>query len=603
MKYKYYLGVGGIFLVILTLILWPTTADLDRLQEMYERGQHEAVCSQLERELKAKPDWHEARELLVKSAIQAGRVDIAVVHLAELRSAGSYIEIMTGQLDLRIGDNAPAPVFPDAAMETVRTIVEDNPDWAWVNSFYLGLLVKLERAEDISGALELMLMAKVQIFTAKIWQAWDMVALNADCAELWKVSTLLDGVTYHSWRERALLEILDMEMLTSLQEEFPGDPILAAGLAQHLQGREGLDYLKQWEQDYRISGNGYGYYSNAKASLLYQAESIGREDLNLVALNHILQVAIESIHEPEKCQILLGWLEERNTFLDYAAVVREASSERKPAMTILSPLLSPSERNQSLFREEGSQSNLSPDGSCLGVFTMEGTRIINLDNDSDVLLPGINSYVYWFWAANSKMAAVFKDGPIIIFNNKGEIVDQIELASEYYYPAGWQGNDILWIQPLSGRSIMVDFKEGEVQTSRYREVFPGSSGDLAWWGDQGEIVYQRGEEIVKLPQFLNFISWFPDGSGMLLKGDNRFQLWVDTQPKDLGIKGTFLGWRNDEEFYWLKSLGDDVQAGMLMGFNIRTGKITDYDMLGYWRAAAGKTVLGQGYGTVIYRLP
>lgn len=614
MKYKYGIGVGLVLVVVLALILWPSQLDLDRLREMYERGQYEAVYTQLERELMQKPHWHEARELLILSAMEAGRVDLALIHLAELVGAGESGEILEGQLDLWLSDNLPALKHADAAVEAARAGVEGNRDWSWIGNYYLGLLVRLERAEEIPGALEVVLAANGQSYAPHFAEAWRLVAEKSQFDDLWQISATLDSHSYNSWREYAVAEIDDWDKLQILQEQHHRDPILAAALAL-CHEQNGMDFLNDWEKANTVDDNCSDYYSAAKGRLLTEADEISPEDFAFVRPAHILQAAVESIDQESKLAIL-DWLEEQGHYVQEVSEIRGAG-RFEPILSLQAPFLSYSEQIKFWFWEELNHSPLSPDGICLGISTHEGVKINHLENSSEAHLQGFNRLTVWWWDQDSKRVAVTDGHSIEIFSSQGELVDKIELEAEVLYPLGWQGKDKLWIQAWMGspanpgRPILYDVESGEAQTSSYREVFPCPSGNLAWGGGRGEIVFQKGEKITKLPQFLKFISWLPDGSGLLLEGDNKLQLWVDEQ-QDLGLRGKFLGWRDAEEFYWAegRSSGGMIPAGplgpglsRLKSYNITTGEVKDYNLPGFWETAWADKAISRGLRIAAYRLP
>lgn len=155
---KNLIGAVLIFVAMLGLILWPMSPDLARYREMHERGQHQAVISQLEKELKKNPDWREARELLIWSALKGGRVDLALLHMAELAKAGIDIPYFEGQIDLLYSQDPNRPIqFPEEnpnLLDAVCQAYEIAPHWQWNKMFFVGLLFKYGHTEEAALVTE-----------------------------------------------------------------------------------------------------------------------------------------------------------------------------------------------------------------------------------------------------------------------------------------------------------------------------------------------------------------------------------------------------------------------------------------------------------------
>ncbi len=85
--------IGAVILaaVVVVLLLLPDAGSMEKYEDMYQRGLYDQVSRSLQRELERKPQWHEARKLLVKAELKQNRLDSAVFHLLALE--GEDIDI------------------------------------------------------------------------------------------------------------------------------------------------------------------------------------------------------------------------------------------------------------------------------------------------------------------------------------------------------------------------------------------------------------------------------------------------------------------------------------------------------------------------------
>lgn len=582
MKTKYFAGIAIVLLTVLVFVFWPGEADLARMRAMYERDQHEAVIVQLEEELQARPDWHEARELLVFAALKADRVDLALEHLVELERAGQYVDMMTGQLDLWLERNSPAEEIGAAALAAARAGVENSPDWLCIRKIYTDLIRTLERIEEIPRAVEL-----VPEYVTGYFALYDD---KFDYTLLWELCVLVDESDHSSHREYAVEKIWDVDKLQHLHREHPRDPVLAAGLALCQGGNEGLSFLRDWEEGNHVDEICSDYYSRVKGQLLSAADNIDQKDFNLVLPEHVLDAAVESIAEPGRCRILLSRLEEGNHFPEQRKIVEDALGTQ--------PIFFSTEPN--LRRP-----SLSPDGKWLGVSTSSDSIIFDVETSEAVFLRGLDPW-NWYWAPNSTKVAVNGAwGNSRVYSTQGKLLHTVEIDGLEYNTRGWHGDNKLWVDEGESLSLFLyDLETGSTQPYQNGAVFPGPAGNLAWNQGSATIVEMGGK--TSSLQSISVVSWLPNGSGLLLIKDDSIHLWTGQDTVDLGIPGwrsSFLGWRNCEEFYWTEFDGSSHLPRKLMGYNIRTREERDYNLPGYWAVAEGSRAVRSGYGIQVYELP
>lgn len=606
MKPNYYFWAVLLVLAVSAMIFWPSSPDLERLRELYERGQYSAVIAQLEKELKHEPHWHEARELLVWAAMKGGCLDKALLHLTELKRQGQYVQILEGQLTLWLSNRSPGPDHADAAVSTAKDAVDDIPNWMWIKEYYLALLVKLERAGELADAVELVLAGEYPLeFSDEVrvimTSASSLVAGTGDYHALWRTSRLLDEFTadnHWRWRQHALWSLPDSDAINQLAAKYPGDAVLAAARAEKLGSQEGLRFLREWEQKYSVDSPSLEYYGYTKGNLLREADSVVAADLSWVGTDRLLDLAEQCLEQPEKCRLILDCLQE--SYPQQVAVVRQALNGPKPVLIT-----------------SGFRPSISPDGSRLGLFH-SGAEIYDLlGNIKNGLTPPAKEGS-WFWAPDSSIVALTDyHGPstISVFNKNGELLNQVELHEEYSL-LGWHSATILWLQkkeegrvPMPfGPLYLCNILTGDEQLSEFQipgmpvKIYPGPNGSLAWQ-DGKTIAMQQGDEILQLPgEGKSLISWVPDESGLIVETQGELGLWTGHEPMSLNIRGEFLGWRSLKDFYWAEPV-DKLGASKLMGCNIGTKEIRDYGLVGYWRTAAGHTAVAAGREIKVYQLP
>lgn len=618
------IGLSVLFVLILALLLWPAPKDLKRYQDIYARGQYEAVYSQLDRLLMEKPDWHEARELLVLAAVKGGKTNMAIEHMAELHRAGLKLVVLEREMDSWLNKNIPSP----GDIEAIKSQAEMNSQWPWLKEFYLGVLVKAARVEEIPSAM-VALVNQAQRSSSRdelLDRAWVLVVSSSDNQALWGLARELDrdaAWDMSSWRVRALWQWEGTEELTEIRKIYPGDGILSAELAWRLPTEEGLKIMRQWEAENSQDFNGVEYYCMVKEFILLAAGSIEKADLGAVAPSQLLRIAFYSIDRPEKCRVIIDYLEEMDEYHQLVADLRAAMKGPKPVMKI---------------REY--TGILSPDGKWLavpgGVVIVRASKlgepvrryipqvidrsnpgaIYNLKNNTKVSLDiSENSLLLtWLWSPDSSKIALHDSlGSIRIYDTKGVLRHQCSLVAGSVI--GWNDNRTIWVRSMipslsSSALALLDIETGTlsypdvpVTANLLLSVTPGPKGYLAW-NDKWRVTMLRKEEILELnAPNTNVLSWIPDGSGLLLEKDNNLSLWAGGELSPLGIQGVFLGWRNEAEFYWAEQIGEDIFPSKLRGYSILTGVIRDYQLFGEWQTAAGKTAISWDGQLAVYLLP
>lgn len=614
-RYRYIAGVALLILGISVLLLRPSTPDIDKLREMYERGQYSAVRAQLERELRADPDWYEARELLVLVLLEDGDLDLVLTSLAELRKSGD-IMALESFLSGWLRDASLPAEQANSALETVRTGVDANPLWPWLNEFYLELLIKIQYAQEIPGALRWIATAQSGQLSDRLSHlfsaAWSEAAVQLSPGELWQLSVELDyslPEDSSAWRRRALFHF-DLDEVIEAQREFPQDPVLISNLASRQEAQRGLELLREWEKSYSVDDYWLSWYASAKINLLSRAHTVGPKDFRWLSSVQLLSIAVNSIPQPEKCRVILKFLDERNECPEDIEIVRAALRGPKPVFTL-----------------QGSRPVLSPDGKWLIIDTDATTaRLYNLETKESISL-SIADYLGnnpWVWAPDSRMAARVAESyqnSIAVYDIQGELRHQAALEGNYII-LGWYDSKTLWVQETdsndnspAGIPLLLKIESGEISTSSVdfplsvTNFCPGPRGCVAWV-DSGAINIFQHDKLFKL-ELNNYApaSWTPDGGSLLLCSSGfpaYFALWTGNEPEPLGIEGAFLGWRSGEEYYWGEGFAGTSEC-WVRGYNIRTGEVIDYYCIGdsFRQAAAANTIVSglRGQEIAVYRLP
>lgn len=626
MKKYTLIGAAVLALVFLGLFLLPSPPDLEKFQPMYDRGLYAEVSSGLATALEDNPDWQEGRVLLVQAALNNGRLDTALANLAVLKDAGFLTENLEYQLDAWLQDNIPAKEHAEALAATVRELAETKADWHWVRQFNLKVLVKLGKGANLLEAMELLASLPPECFNSfelitAADNAWQIVAGEGDYASLWRVSIVLDlahGQDF--WRQRFLYANLDQAAYQELHAQDPGDAFLVLATTWGMEPHDALARLREWEQDYPVSPDSEEFYSLFKRSMIIRdVSTLEPADLIRVKPHHLLEAAIDSVLNVRKCGIILDRLEETGEFAQEVRTLRGVLKNPKPYQVLAGVM-------QPYYYSALFSSRLSPNGkNVVAVINNREGVIYNLAAGTQHSLesPDFSGSWTWVWAPDSSlvvMADIRQPKAIRIYTAKGELLHHLEFADSMYAPLGWYDEETLWVQAVAldgqyyGRAMLCDVESGNIREAQGlaqipsfpgRTTFiPGPKGNLAWYDQSGYAMLRDGE-VMEGDRPIEIISWSPNGSGVLVKLIQKLFLWEGGELKPLGIGGDFLGWRNDREFYWVSKFSDGMDwDAKLMGYDLKTGKTQDYNLVGSWAAAAGdKAVVSAGQEIVIYSVP
>lgn len=596
-------------LAILALILWPTAPNLGKYTDMYERGLYPEVSSALEKELNRHPFWHEARELLVKSALEEGRTDLALFHLAELEAAGWEIRLLERDMAAWLRENQPEAEQAEALINAARQGVTDRPAWVWVREFYLDMIIKAQRVEDLPGAVALILREPGLDFSGnmqdRLNEAWHLLRQSGDFSALWQVTDMLEQAfpdSHYTWRS-SFLQTVDLPAAGELHREYPDNPLLAAVFARLMSSRHGLDFLIEWERQHEVDTDSLEYYANMKTSLVSTSPFVTPADLRYLSADALVRTAADSIRRPSKCRVILDWLEQQGWAAEEVKVLRQVLAGPSPILMV-----------------EGYAPSLSPDGRWLIWHEHDGSAVIrNLETGRERVFDVVIGMGNWLWSPDSSLVlySAFAGSETRVYNTRGEVVPTPGLGDGNWYVSGWKDSSTLWVQELSALGVTLtppqlwSLKTGTLEHAGFNDktwglapLYPGPGGNLAWRLGY-DITMVRGGETNKLTYTdMEICAWLPDGSGLLLKNSRgQLHVWTGGEPRDLGIEGTFCGWRNSVEFYWSTPV-PGVGRDMLLSCNYKTGAQREYNILGLAVGAEGKTVVVQsGYETAVYFLP
>lgn len=572
------IALGLIGTVILALALAPSTPDFARLEELTQMGNYQAARIGLEQALARNPDWHEARALLAEAELGDDRLDQALAHLLVLARQGRDTRSLESKFNrwLRQGN----AVDTDSSAQALEMIMADKTflEWEWLTNFGLNLaFICLDKT-----AQYLLFLGENQLFSA-----WDTVQAGlsrlldrGEWETLWQVAAACEGFATESWlhgnffiSRGELIHVLKPEVWPDLQNRFPQDALAAIGYALSLPPGEGLAWLRQWEGQNPLP-QPIETYSQLKSILLLESPGVKPEDLIFVTGAGLVTAAIEARHQTN--QVLPGMI---------AARWEELGGDPGLAAAIgLVP--------QPIYQETAASFwdiELSPDGKHL-IFGPSATweqLIINLDSKEQTAIP----YYPAKWSPDSTRLYIGAEGGISVFSAQGKLLQNYDLGFAYF-PVGWRDEKSIWLTSdnfgklhvlsLSGGQIepVIEAKDLHLGGDPYAEFFPGPQGRIAWQSG-GTVGVWDGQKIAtyRFSGWLNGISWYPDGSGLILElGEGLYSQPLRGQAKPVSlpqsIRGArFMGWRNSHEMYLSVPLEDTLHR-QLMIYNEITGDVT-----------------------------
>lgn len=620
--------IGAVILVaaVVVLLLLPDAGSMEKYEDMYQRGLYDQVSRSLQRELERKPKWHEARKLLVKAELKQNRLDSAVFHLLALEGEDIDVSSLTLLVDDWLLSNKLSPAQAEPVLALLSRRLEAKATCPEIVGLYLQLVAEYQDVSHIPGALKLVMEAQIEFkpeMPSLIFQA--LRRLNEEDVEtLWDTGMMLDNLTDRSIRDSYMLHwrywVLHMappEALDSLREKYPGDAYLAINHAHLLEPAAGLAFLRGWEQQYAVddSDSAAPFYSQLKLALLQNTDSLDQGDFVYLEPQELMNLALICTDQPAKCQVILDWLEQRYYYPDMVQAARAALKGPQPCLRLPGFIIS-----------------ISPDEKRIIRGTTSGIYINNIQGGEAELVSQDCLGATVFWTPDSSKFILHDEnhGDTKYYSAGEGICRDLDFGGQAYRVLGWHGPNTLWIRKTTelnraiGPYLVCNIDTGEILTPEEEPVpvwaeylFPGPEGALAWRG-KNKIWMLKGEKTLELSAPGDILGWIPDGSGLILDVHGQIRFWTGGEMEPTAAKGKFLGWRNDNIFYWTP---ESMEFGVskLMGCNLKTGEIIDYQLLGNWTAAVGKTAAagknyyqllnsfaGNGYAeniSLIYYLP
>ena len=614
------LGAGVIILALLALLLIPSAPAAEKYKYALEQGQYHRVCTGLARELEQNPRWGEGRRLLIDAALAQDRLDLAWEQILSLREGGQDIDSLQVQLDAWILVNDLDPECADAALTLVEKTLEAEDHWDWGWEFYLQILVKLGRGEDIPGAFKHFVAGHSGLLNDKsmmsLSDAYRLMLNTCSARELWEASVLLDGLSPVFAARQWTPEVVGQRgQLDSLQEEFPAEALVAAAWARELDPDQGLAFLREWEGKNTVPEDALPLYGSMKAELIAGAGSLVPDDLRHLSSEHLFQAAVETMANRENCRVILARMEELGAEEDRLELVHSALTGPEPRFSLAA----------------GKIAVLSPDGNWLVLNRGAQWILCDLNTGAEIPLFSQEEYVVWKWAPDSgRVAGAIWSGAeeIAVFDTRGRAAF-LRPGPEAYVPVGWYDELTLWVQPARvsyvymhwlGQPLLCNVETGEVRAHAVMDridirLAPGPQGAIAWHDANGAPCLLQGEETVALMPPSRYIeSWVPDGSGVILAGGGGLGVWRQGSLQMWISNAYFLGWKDQTHFYWSRPLSEEyyepapqvisydypygiamqmpaVAKASLHTYDLATGRTEAVGIVGDVLAAADNTVL------------
>lgn len=631
------MGVGATILVLLAMFLVPSAPNLDKYKKALQRGQHQQVSRELGRELKRHPSWWEGRELMVEVALNQGRLDLVWGQLLALREGKQRITALQLELGTWLSDNDPDPQYVEEAIAQAKLALGGEDYWSWGVEYFLQMLVKLERGEEVPFAIDYLESRHTGeisfAFVDLLCSAHHLMVGACTSHQAWASSLVLEAkVGRNPWRQYTL-QWLPNAQLASLQEEYPGDALLAAARAREMAPRQGLDFLLSWEGKNNVPEKDKEAYAELKTEIIGKAEVLLAQDLDELSIEHLYQAAMEATPWSEKCQVVLTRLVELEADPDVVARTGKAMAGPKPYLTIDAETITTGPL------ADWRDFILSPDGNWLIICRGQEWSLCNLNTGVELPIPIQEPHI-WEWSPDSSR---FAGSPwvgaevITVFDIQGQATT-LAPGPDRYIPRGWYDEQTLWVQPVDqeyldslGPPLLCNVQTGEVKAGEVTSMdngalVPGPGEALAWIGENGDLYLIEDEQVVELSSPAEgdgwaISSWVPQGTGMIITDGQGLKLWEGGLPRDLGVEGIFLGWKNSREFYWAQllpgeyyrvsypfSLGGTIliyrAKTSLYTYNLATGEVEAVGVVGQILGATNNTVIVYAYGELrVYCLP
>lgn len=604
--------IGAVILavVVAVLILLPDTDNIEKYEDMYQRGLYDQVSHGLERELRRKPQWHEGRKLLVKAELEQDRLDSAVFHLLALEEDEVEVYSLVLLVDKWLLSNKLSPAQAEEVLELLGRRLEENATGKEIVVLYLQLVAEYQDVRHIPGSLKLVMEAPVDLDSEMISFFFEALnRLTEDIDTLWETGLMLDNLTASSIRDSfmlhwrfSIMHMVQPTALDALREKHPGDAYLAINHALLLEPAAGLEFLRQWEQQFAVDAGTVPNYSQIKLGLLLNTDSLNQEDLVHLDSEKLIYLALNCTDQPAKCQVILDWLEQRNYDPDMVQAARAALKGPKPCLRLPGYVIS-----------------ISPDGEKIIRGDASGIYLSNIrGGETELGLKDFIGAVFWKPDSSSFVLHNAYFGDTHFYSAREGTCRKLDFGGQAYQVLGWHGTNTLWIFDITeiyrgiGSYLVYNIDTGEIQPPEdelapdwVESLFPGPAGALAY-KETSKVRMLRGEKTFELSVPGVILGWIPDGSGLIFDVRGQIRYWTGAELLYTEAKGQFLGWRNDRVFYWTPDEPMEFGVSKLMGYDLKTGEIIDYQLLGIWTAAAGKTVAaGKNYFQILssyYRL-
>ena len=592
--------IGAIILIVAVAVffLLPRSLDLERYELLYQGGHYAQVSRNLKKELKGRPQWQEGRKLLIQAELKQNKLESAVSHLLALEEETGIARVAQFMNEW-LESNKVSQDEAGQALKLLSQWVQEKSAAPEIYSLFIHMVALYQEPSLIPESLKLAIDAPVNLtseieglFYHAISRAYD----KGNIASLWDLAVANDSI--YSSDDRLVLNLranvvqrLSLAEVEFLRADHPGDALLAIKHALMLEPTAGLEFLRGWERQYTVDRSSALSYSEMKRALLAGVEQVELGDFAYIDFAHLLDLATSNTHQPTKCHLILDYLDEHNFEPVITQAARDAIKGPQPTLRMDKYAFSISPDGEKILSFDG-----------LGVYLHTGKREIKLVDKSFLGL------IYW---SSDSSQFVLQTGSNQLVNNTivqdlgkwgvysvGDGVGKdLSFSFAEYNMLGWKGPNILWIQKQQSddRGSYYEYNietEEIVPTQVVAPTWAGSfhpspDGHTAWSGSNG-FALSPEDEPHSLPG--TFVDWIPDGSGLLLRGDDGLCLWTGGELEPTGLDGRLLGWRNDRVFYW-SPLWMGKSATKLMGYDIMTGEVIDYIALGSWREAKGKTAI------------
>lgn len=436
--------------IVLMFLPWQSGYGLDKYHAIFARGEYEVSIDELTKLLLRYPDWHDARALLLQSALAAGDPLTALenlLYLMEADRASQYEANVLSWLAANEDAQEQSRVYLMDKLKTqpqrnsVRILLVQletqtkNPDSALTHLIELGLRgaasrtlekkvakmcsdrAPLERLNQVfletqnPWAREMMLLIALEqhdfVLAKEILrqfmgkngppgdlalQTW-FLALREDLVRALDLAVLLGE---NEWIQRVLLSAENIsafqlkQILPGMLDIMPEEPrLLALEAFIASDPRVSLSLLKELEASGYIPED-QDYYGSRKLALLQDLGDFNPAYLDNIPDVLILNMALEQRGNPALASVLADWLEQKSPGMgrDVALLRQIIASETEPAL-VWSGLDFPQYFSPGLSFSSDGRMLLASDPSYNSVV------VVNLDSGVRMGFPAETSEWHW----------------------------------------------------------------------------------------------------------------------------------------------------------------------------------------------------------------